>query len=166
MMLRRAFVTGSVLVLLAVTGMATAGAEPTRFATGGAKATVLGNVQIDPDNPAIAYVSARYVCPPGDTHLWVSVKQVADGRPDPALKLEGSSAIADAWLQRHPGPDEFTCDGTWHVGTWSIDAGLTEFGFGELEPGQVYVQFCLTGPETTPGEPAWLGISQRFATAA
>jgi hypothetical protein len=164
MMVRRAFVIGSVLLLMAGTGMARAGAEPTRLATGGAKATVVGDVQIDPDNPAIAYVSARYVCP-DDSHLWVSVKQVDDSRPDRALKEEGSSGISDAWLQRHPGPDEFTCDGTWHTGTWSVDAGLTEFGFGELEPGQVYVQFCLTGPETTPGEPDWLGISQRFATA-
>jgi hypothetical protein len=166
MMLRRVLVTGSVLALVAVTGMAAAGAEPTRAATGGAKATVTGNVQIDPANPAIAYVSARYVCPPGDAHLWVSVKQGVDSRPDNALKAEGSSGISDAWLQRHPGPDEFTCDGTWHTGTWSIDAGLSEYGFGELEQGQVYVQFCLTGPEIAPEQPAWFAFSMRFAVAA
>lgn len=165
MTVRRVLAVGAVLMLMTVTGMARAEAEPTRLATGGAKATVLGNVRIDPENPAIAYVSARYVCP-GESHLWVSVKQVADSRPDRGLKGEGSSGISDAWLQRHPGPDEFTCDGTWHTGTWSVDAGLTEYGFGELERGQVYVQFCLTGPEIAPEEPAWLGISMRFAAAA
>jgi hypothetical protein len=64
-----------------------------------------------------ALVTARYVCQGGDTesHLWVSVKQTADGQPDPALRQEGSSGIANAWLQTHPTPGVgFTCDGEWH----------------------------------------------------
>jgi hypothetical protein len=143
-----------------------AGAEPTWLATGGAKATVLGNVVIDANDPGVAYVTARYTCPEdAEAHLWVSVKQVPDAQPDNALKDEGSSAIASAWLQRHPAPTEFTCDGTWHVGTFSVDNGQTEYGFGELQPGQVYVQFCLTGHEIAPEEPAWVGIDMRFAVA-
>jgi hypothetical protein len=111
----------------------------------------------------VAWVTARYNCPAptSEAHLWVSVKQVADGRPDRKLKEEGSSAIASAWLQRHPGPDEFTCDGTFHTDTFSIDT-VTEYGFGALVPGQVYVQFCFTGP----GEGSWFAIDQRFDSAS
>src|SRR5206468_2589815 len=50
---------------------------------------------------------------PGFAHLFVSVKQVADGSPDSALKLDGSSAISSGWLERHLGSNEFTFDGTW-----------------------------------------------------
>jgi hypothetical protein len=141
-----------------------AGAAPTRLAAGGAKSTVLGNVRIDPQNPQIAYVTGRYVCPAGEAgHLWVSVKEVASGRPDNALKAEGSSGVASAWLQRHPDPaTQFTCDGTWHTGTFEVDAGLSEYGFGALVPGQVYVQFCLTPDNETSN---WIGIDQRFAVA-
>ena len=107
--------------LLAVIGTTSvAWADPTSSHSGGANANQTGVVRIDPNNPQVAYVSGRYNCPTGFAHLFVSVKQVADGRPDSALKLEGSSAISSGWLERHPGPDEFTCDGTWHTGTWRI----------------------------------------------
>jgi hypothetical protein len=103
-------------------------------------------------------VTGRYSCPAGFAHLFVSVKEVADGLPDPNLKLEGSSAISSGWLERHPGPDEFTCDGSWHTGTWWNDA-TTEYGFGALTPGQVYVQFCWDGSD-------WHAYSEQFARAS
>jgi hypothetical protein len=155
---------GLTTVVVTCFGAASAGAAPTKTATPGANAVVLGNVRIDPNDSSVASVTARYTCPAGDAHLWVSVKQVADGRPDPALKEEGSSAISSAWLERHPGADEFTCDGTWHTDTYVIDA-VTEFGFGALVPGQVYVQFCLTGPEIVPEQPTWFALDQRFDVA-
>jgi hypothetical protein len=141
-----------------------AGAAPTSIHTKGAHAEELGIVRIDPNDAGVAYVTGRYSCPAGEAHLWVSVKQVADGRPDPALKEEGSSAISSAWLERHPGPDEFTCDGTWHTGTWRIDA-VTEYGFGQLVPGQVYAQFCWTGPEVAPEQAAWFAFDEQFTVA-
>jgi hypothetical protein len=153
-------------VALQFAGVSPADAKPK--AAPAATAQIIGNVRIDPANPGIAYVTAKYSCPSeGEAHLWVSVKQVASGKKDPALQEEGSSAISSAWLQRHPAPDaEFTCDGATHTGTFSIDAGLTEYGFGELTQGHAYVQFCLTGPETGPnGEPAWFAIDERFAPA-
>ena len=142
-------------------------ADPTSSHSGGANAVQTGVVRIDPNNPQVAYVTGNYMCPAGDAHLFVSVKQVADGRPDPDLKLEGSSAISSGWLERHPGADEFTCDGTWHTGTWRItsdpsDPGY-EYGFGALSPGQVYVQFCWDGPGDTP---AWHAYSEQFARAS
>ena len=166
-MTKRHVLAGALAIVIATCGSAvTAGAAPTKIATGGAKAVVLGHVRIDAEDPSIAEVTARYTCPAGgEAHLWVSVKQVADGRPDRALKEEGSSSLSNAWLQRHPGLDEFQCDGTWHTGTYQIDT-VTEFGWGALVPGQVYVQFCLTGPEIAPEEPAWFAIDQRFAVAS
>ena len=116
----------------------------------GANAVQTGVVRIDPNNPQVAYVTGRYTCPTGFAHLFVSVKQVAGGLPDSALKLGGSSAISSAFVERHPGPDEFTCDGTWHTGTWRITSDSSapgyEYGFGALIPGQVYVQFLLGRP--------------------
>ena len=64
---------------------------------------------------------------------------------------------------RHPEADEFTCDGTWHTGTWRItsdpsDPGF-EYGHGALIPGQVYVQFCWDGPD-------WHAYDEQFARAS
>lgn len=139
-------------------------AQPTSIHSKGAHAEELGTVKIDPSDPRVAYVTGRYSCPAGEAHLWVSVKQMADARPDPALKQEGSSAIAAAWLERHPDPSEFSCDGTWHRGTWQIDS-FSEYGFGALVPGQVYAQFCWTGPEVAPEQPAWFAFDEQFTLA-
>jgi hypothetical protein len=139
-------------------------AQPTSIHSKGVHAAELATVKIDPSDSRIAWVSGRYSCPSGEAHLWVSVKQMPDGLPDPALKQEGSSAIANAWLERHPAPSEFTCDGTWHTGTWRIDS-FSEYGFGHLVPGQVYAQFCWTGPEVAPEQPAWYAFDEQFAHA-
>lgn len=152
----------SMLGLAAMTSVAVA--DPTSSASKGAHAVQTGPVVIDPSDPSVAYVSGNYLCPAGFAHLFVSVKQVADGHPDPALKEEGSSQISSGWLERHPGPDEFTCDGTWHSGTWRIDS-TSEYGHGSLIPGQVYVQFCWTGPETGPEQFAWYAFDEQFAVA-
>ena len=153
---------------LAVIGATSvAWAVPTSSHSGGANAVQTGVVRIDPNNPQVAYVTGNYTCPTGFAHLFVSVKQVPGGLPDPALKLEGSSAISSAFLERHPGPDEFICDGTWHTGTWRItsdpsDPGY-EYGFGALIPGQVYEQFCWDGP----GDPSvWHAWDEQFARAS
>ena len=66
-----------------------------------------------------AEITARDICQPEFDHLWVSAKQVADRRPDPALQEEGSSGIsAGWWSQKHP--LDFTCDGEWHTDTFVI----------------------------------------------
>ena len=144
--------------LSAICMVSVAWAVPTSSHSGGANAVQIGVVRIDPNNPERAYVTGRYTCPAGFAHLFVSVKQAADGRPDSDLKLEGSSAISSGWLERHPAPSEFTCDGAWHTGTWWIDS-TTEYGHGALIPGQVYVQFCWDGPN-------WHAYSEQFARAS
>jgi hypothetical protein len=155
---RRFFALSVVAATLSTLGVVSAaGAVPTSSHSGGGKAVQTGLVRIDPNDPQVAYVTGNYSCPAGFAHLFVSVKQVADGRPDPKLKLEGSSSISSGWLERHPGPDEFTCDGTWHTGTWRIDS-TTEYGHGALITGQVYVQFCWDGPD-------WHAYSEQFANA-
>ena len=152
------------LAAFSVVSAVSADADPTSIHSKGVHAAELATVKIDPSDSRIAWVTGRYSCPAGEAHLWVSVKQVADARPDPALKQEGSSAISSAWLERHPGPDEFTCDGTWHSGTWRIDS-FTEYGFGHLVPGQVYAQFCWTGPEVGPEQFAWYAFDKQFTLA-
>jgi len=139
-------------------------ADPTSSHSGGANANQTGVVRIDPNDPSVAYVTGRYTCPASSeaAHLFVSVKQVADGGPDSRLKLEGSSQISAGWLLRHPAPTEFTCDGTWHTGTWQISAGA-EYGHGTIVPGTVYVQFCWDGPGETP---AWHAYSEQYARAS
>jgi len=85
-------------------------ADPTSSHSGGANANQIGVVRIVPNDPSVADVTGRYTWPasPGPAHLFVSVKQEAGGRPDSALKLEGSSSLTypdEGWLERHPGPD-------------------------------------------------------------
>jgi hypothetical protein len=160
---RRVFAGTLVILLTTCLGAVSAGAAPSYIKAGGAKAVVVGYVHIDPSNPAIASLTAKYTCPTGEGHLFVSAKQVADGHPDPALKLDGSSSISAGWLERHPGPDEFTCDGTWHTGTFEFDS-FTEYGFGTLRKGQVYVQFCLSAPGEDES-PAWFAFYEQFVNA-
>ncbi|WP_207454213.1 hypothetical protein [Desertivibrio insolitus] len=89
-----------------------------------------------------AEVQARYRCT-GDLHVWVSVKQVADRTADPRLTQEGSSQIAAAWSQTHAA--DLDCDGRVHVDRFVVDQ--SEQGFGRLERGQAWTQFCLVDLE-------------------
>ena len=161
-------VTRAILSLVAtvacvVSMTAAASAEPTSSHSGGGHAVQTGVVHIDPNNPQVAYVTGNYSCPSGFAHLFVSVKQVEDGRPDRALKEGGSSGISSGYLERHPADTEFTCDGTWHTGTWRVTSDSSdpqyEYGHGALIPGQVYVQFCWDG-ET------WHAWDEQFARAS
>src|SRR3954465_7157957 len=91
-----------VAAAMAVIGTSVASADPTSSHSGGANANQTGVVRIDANNPQVAYVSGRYSCPSGSqAHLFVSVKQVADGKPDARLKEEGSSRFTSAWLEGH-----------------------------------------------------------------
>jgi hypothetical protein len=151
---------GRILAVLALLGMAviaTAGVATAAAPPGKTDAQVLGNVRIDPNDPTVAYVTAQYICQGGmteQTHLWVSVKQTESRSPDNRLKEEESSAISAAWSQSHP-TDSVVCDGQWHRQTFTVSHA--EYGFGELEQGQGYVQFCLFGGDGT------FVFSMRFA---
>ena len=126
-----------------------AGATP----AGKQQAEILGPVVRNDDGTAT--VRARYICPEG-FHLWVSAKQSEKGTPDQRLRLEGSSQIAAAWLQSHPAPGTFTCDGKWHTDTFQIDTA--EQGFGEFQQGQAWVQFCLIGENTFISKSRWVSV--------
>ena len=72
-----------------ISATSVAWADPTSSHSGGANAVQTGVVRIDPNNPQVAYVTGRYTCPTGFAQLFVSVKQVSDGLPDPALQARG-----------------------------------------------------------------------------
>jgi hypothetical protein len=145
--------------ILAAVVIGTAGVA-TAAPAGKTDAQVIGNVRIDSADPTVGYITVRYICQsgaPGSTaaaHLWVSVKQTADRRPDNALKGEGSSGISAGWSQSHP-TAQVVCDGSWHTDTFTVSHA--EYGFGVLAEGQGYVQFCLFGGDGT------YTASERFA---
>jgi len=117
---------------------------------------VIGNVQIDASDPTVAYVTGRYICQGGPgAHVWVSAKQAESGLPENWLTEEGSGGLAAAWSHSHR--NAVTCDGQWHTATFTIDQ--VEWGQGELEPGQAWVQFCVI-PSTGEEDIVW---SMRFA---
>jgi len=154
--MKRAVLFTAALILIAIATAGAASASP----PGKTDAQVIGNIRIDPTDPTVAYVTARYICIGGmteQTHLWVSVKQTADRLPDPRLKAEESSAISAAWSQNHP-TAQVNCDGQWHVDTFTVSH--EEYGFGALQQGQAYVQFCLFGGDGT------FVFSMRFAEIA
>jgi hypothetical protein len=93
---------------------------------------------------------------------WVSAKQSGEGTPDRRLRLEGSSQFAAAWLQSHPSADSFICDGEWHTGTFGIDPA--EQGWGELNQGHAWVQFCLFGRPPSSASPAGRGPLKAHTT--
>ena len=142
--MKRTLVALAILVVAAIGTAGVASATP----AGKTDAQVIGNVRIDSSDPTIGYVTARYICNGGLTenaHLWVSVKQTADRSPDNALKGETSSEISAAWSQSHP-TAQVACDGQWHAQTFTISQA--DYGFGNLRPGQGYVQFCLFGGDS------------------
>jgi hypothetical protein len=125
-------------------------------------AQVIGNVTIDPSDPTVASFAARYICEGGEgAHVWASVKQAGSGLPEQWLTEEGSGgrAMAEgAWSHSHA--NAVTCDGQWHVGTFTVDQ--LEWGGGELQQGQGWVQFCVipAGGDPETGPITW---SMRFA---
>ncbi len=96
--------------------------------------------------------------PSADVGRGDSSAAIVDETPDAEHEL-GSRADSAAWWQSHP--QDFSCDGAWHTQSFVIDT--TEQGFGDLEHGQAWVQFCLTGGE---GFPPPLSTSSAIAWAA
>lgn len=124
------------------------------------QAQIVGPVQIDDSDPGRASVTLRYICQTGtEVWFWVSAKQAASARPDPALQQEGSSQVAAAWLQSHP-LAEVTCDGRWRTDTFEINTDPDPYlngwgGHGELTKGQVWVQICLYDGENIVWPARW-----------
>jgi hypothetical protein len=128
--------------ILAIAALVTAGVALTAGSAIGVPAgkldsQVIGNVRIDPNDPTVAYVTARYICEGGDgAHVWASVKQAESRRPEQWLTEEGSGANSAAWSHSHA--NTVTCDGRWHVDTFTVNQ--LEWGWGDLEQGQAWVQ--------------------------
>ena len=147
-----------VLVALVVAALAIGGGIASATPSGKLDSQVIGNVSIDSSDPTVGYVTARYICEGGPgAHVWVSVKQAASRLPEHWLTEEGSGAAAAAWSSSHR--NAVVCDGTWQVGTFTVDR--VEFGQGQLEPGQGWVQFCVI-PADAPDESV-ITWSMRFA---
>ncbi len=122
---------------------------------------VIGNVRIDENDPTVGYVTARYICEGGDgAHVWVSAKQAASALPEQWLTEEGSGANSAAWSHSHA--NTATCDGNWHVDTFTINQ--EEWGWGELTQGQAWVQFCVIPPGEDPENGGAITWSMRFAS--
>jgi hypothetical protein len=149
-----------IMAAVVTAAMAITGAIATAAPTGKLDAQVIGNVQIDRNDPTVAYVMARYICEGGaGAHVWMSVKQAESGLPEQWLTEEGSGARAaeeGAWSHSHR--NSVTCDGRWHVATFTVDQ--EEWGGGELKQGQAWVQFCVIPPGAEPDVIVW---SNRFA---
>ena len=121
---------------------------------------VIGNVRIDPNDPTVAYVTARYICEGGDgAHVWASVKQAGSTLPEQFLTEEGSGAASAAWSHSHA--NTVTCDGKWHVATLTVNQ--LEWGWGDLRQGQAWVQFCVIPPGEDPENGGAITWSMRFA---
>jgi hypothetical protein len=119
-------------------------------------AQVIGNVRIDENDSRVAYVTARYICEGGaGAHVWASVKQAESRLPEQWLTEEGSGANSAAWSHSHR--NAVVCDGNWHVATFTVDQ--VEWGWGELQQGQAWVQFCVI----PPGDEEAITWSNRFA---
>jgi hypothetical protein len=136
---RHLFAAAALALAIPLGGAMSAGATPKDKTQG----QVIGTVRVTGEGRA--EITARYICQPEFDHLWVSAKQVADRHPDKVLQGPESSGASAAWFQSHP--QNFTCDGTWHTDSFVIGDGSLEYGFGTLEHGQAWVQFCLTSEE-------------------
>lgn len=134
------------LVAVALTGVgasvahAQGGSDPTASARFKSKL-----VRVD---SSTAVLKVSYTCSKGAT-LWISAKQLANGKRKKTLTQEGSSQVAKTWLQSHRNP--ITCDGVRHVAVFVLDK-LEPGSKGHLRAkgrhnhGWAYIQFCVTLP--------------------
>ena len=120
-------------------------------------AQVVGTVKIDPTDPSVAYVLARYRCTVADpetdpAHLCVSVKQNQQGTVDPAISApeSGWGGTAYAWEDSHRNP--VTCDGKTHTQRFTVDQVEGKDAWASLSKGQAWVQFCLFDDTTPKGD--------------
>jgi hypothetical protein len=68
--------------------------------------------------------------------------------------------MSAAWSHSHR--NAVTCDGQWHVATFTVDQ--KEWGWGTLQQGQAWVQFCVIPPGGGEGPGAeQITWSMRFA---
>jgi hypothetical protein len=130
------------------------GSDPTAFAKFKSKL-----VRVD---KSTAVLKVTYQCSKGET-LWISAKQLANGKKSSVLTKEGSSAKAKTWLQSHRNP--ITCDGAPHTAVFTLDK--VEPGSkgrlkakGKKNAGKAYIQFCITLPPTTPDGEGELTLSK------
>jgi hypothetical protein len=94
-----------------------------------------------------ATLTVRYSCDRGD-HLWVSLKQSATGKRNPAIQAEGSGGkkVAKTWLDSHRNP--VVCDNQRHTARFTVDQ--KEPGkYGKLRRGSAWLQFCVTDSSIT-----------------
>ncbi len=130
---------------LALGSAAPAIANPASHGSGGTTVKLVGVVRLVTSQ--VVEVQAQYRCTgslaQNQLHLWVSVKQSANGTASPALATEGSGygERAAAWTQGHSGVASLSCDGRTHVTKFVVDR--SEYGYGNLQKGRAYVQFCL-----------------------
>jgi hypothetical protein len=147
----RAFAAAAALSIVAPLGALASATTASATTVSVATATIRSYIVRNGDGSAT--LSASYTCPEG-FHLWISAKQSADGRYDPALMGEGSSEVSAAWLQSHP--VNFTCDGRSHTQSFVIDT--SEQGFGTLQRGVAWAQFCLIGENTFIFKGQWVAV--------
>ena len=119
------------------------GTDPTASATFKSKL-----VRVD---RSTAVLKVKYQCSKGSV-LWISAKQLANGKAKKSLTKEGSSQVAKTWVQSHRNP--ITCDGASHTQVFTLDK--VEPGSkgrlkakGKHNAGKAYIQFCVTLPGAT-----------------
>lgn len=103
-----------------------------------------------------AVLKVTYQCAKGSV-LWISAKQLANGKQSSSLTKEGSSKIAKAWLQSHRNP--ITCDGSSQTAVFTLDK-VEPGSKGRLKKGKAYIQFCVTLPPATEGQEGELTLSE------
>src|SRR3954452_619477 len=103
----------------------------------------------------VATLKVKYSCKTGSV-LWISLKQSKSGKKDAALKKEGSSKVAAAWLQSHRNP--IKCDGKSHTKTFTVDK-VEKGSKGKLVAGEAWLQFCVTkGESLTVSVARWVSV--------
>jgi hypothetical protein len=102
-----------------------------------AKADFHGSIKVGKSK---ATLKVTYNCNAGQV-LWISAKEMKNGKANKALSKEGSSKTAAAWWQSHR--NAVTCDGQSHTATFSMDK-KEKGSKGKLFKGSAWVQFCVT----------------------
>src|SRR4051794_3968155 len=125
-----------------------------RTAAPSTNATFLGAIK---SSGKQATLRVRYACASG-TALWVSAKQAASHGVDAKLKKEGSSKVAESWLESHR--NKFTCNGSPQTAPFAIDTA-EKGSKGSLVPGKAWVQFCVTagGEKLVLSKSGWVKVA-------
>jgi hypothetical protein len=120
---------------------------PTAATAGGGPAKSSFSGTLVAQDESSSTIRVTYRCHEGE-NLWIAAKQNADADKSTDFSTPESSGKAAVMQHSHRNP--ITCDGKTRTATFIVDT--VEWGWGTIEKGWAWIQFCVSFGEGPDGD--------------